>query len=110
MPLIRLVDIIPNNDSGESAQNSEPSLAVDPLDPTQMIAGVFGNFSGAVLINPYFRSVDGGATWLDYGNLTHSDKSLAWAQDGSAALTAILFDTNPHAEINIYSGTTAGSG
>jgi hypothetical protein len=105
MPLIRLVDIIPNTDSGESAQNSEPSLAVNPLDPTQMIAGVFGDTT-----NPYFKTTNGGATWLDYGGLHHTDKSLAWAQDGSAALTAILFDTNPHAEINIYSGTTAGSG
>ena len=51
MPLIRLVDIIPKNDSAETAQNSEPSLAVDPLDPTQMIAGVFGDPT-----NPYFKT------------------------------------------------------
>jgi hypothetical protein len=59
MPLIRLVDIIPNNDSGENAQNSEPSLAVDPLDPTQIIAGVFGDST-----NPYFKTTDGGRPGL----------------------------------------------
>jgi hypothetical protein len=105
MPLIRLVDIIPNNDSGESAQNSEPSLAVDPLDPTQIIAGVFGDST-----NPYFKTTDGGATWLGYGGLHHSDKSLAWSQDGSAALTATLVDVGGNnAEIRTYSGTIAGS-
>src|SRR5215475_1766272 len=103
MPLIRLVDIIPKNDSDETAQNSEPSLAVNPLDPTQMIAGVFGDPT-----NPYFKTTDGGATWLDYGGLNHTDKSLAWLQDGSAALTATLFDTSSTtAEINIYSGAIA---
>ena len=44
-----IIDIIPNIASPESEQNSEPSLAVDPFDPAQMIAGSFG--SGT----PYFR-------------------------------------------------------
>jgi len=35
---LNIVDIIPNGDSAESDQNSEPSLAVNPLDPRQMIA------------------------------------------------------------------------
>jgi hypothetical protein len=28
-----LVDIIPNSDSSETGQNSEPSIAVNPLNP-----------------------------------------------------------------------------
>jgi hypothetical protein len=34
---LNVVDIIPNIASAESEQNSEPSLAVDPFDPRQMI-------------------------------------------------------------------------
>jgi hypothetical protein len=49
---LNIVDIIPNIASAESEQNSEPSLAVDPLDPRQMIAGSFG--SGT----PFFKSVN----------------------------------------------------
>jgi hypothetical protein len=51
MPLTRLVDLIPNSDSAETVQNSEPSLGVNPLDATQMVAGIFGS-SGA----SYFKS------------------------------------------------------
>jgi hypothetical protein len=72
MPLTCLVDLIPNSDSAETYQNSEPSLAVDPLDPTQMIAGAFGA-SGA----SYFKSTDGGATWSDYGSIASEDKTIA---------------------------------
>ena len=42
MAKARIFDTIPFSDSGENAQNSEPSLAVDPLDPTQIFAGTFG--------------------------------------------------------------------
>jgi hypothetical protein len=38
---VNIFDIIPVGDSAESAQNSEPSLAVNPNDPTQIIAGSF---------------------------------------------------------------------
>ncbi|HKA05896.1 MAG TPA: hypothetical protein VKD71_01480, partial [Gemmataceae bacterium] len=101
---LNIVDIIPNGDSAESGQNSEPSLAVDPLDPRQMIAGSFGGGT------PYFKTVNSGTTWSHYGTLTTDDKSLAWKQDGSAALTATLFSLSATtAEINTYSGTSAGS-
>jgi hypothetical protein len=96
---LRIVDIISNSDSGESFQNSEPSLAVDPLDPTQMIAGTFGGGT------PYFKTTNGGSTWIDYGNLNTQDKSLAWKQDGSAALTTTLLNN----VISTYSGTSGGS-
>src|SRR5262249_11848721 len=78
--------------------------AVDPLDPRQMIAGSFGGGT------PYFKTVNSGTTWSHYGTLTTDDKSLAWKQDGSAALTATLFSLSATtAEINTYSGTSAGS-
>ena len=103
---LRIIDVIPASDSAETDQNSEPSLAVNPLAPTQIIAGAFGNG----LPNPYFETTNGGTTWLDYGELDHVDKSLAWSPDGSTAFTATLVAVGPvNAEIKTYSGTTSGS-
>lgn len=99
-----LVDVLPKNDSGESTQNSEPSITVDPLDPNQLIVGAFGA-SGA----SYFKSTDGGITWSDYGSLVSNDKSLAWKTDGSAALTVSMDENASPNTFSTYSGTTAGS-
>src|SRR5215472_2098296 len=88
MAKARIFDTIPFNASGESGQNSEPSLAVDPLDPTQIFVGAFGNdfFPG----NPFFKSTTGGTAWFDDGSLFHGDKSMAWKTDGSGAITTTL--------------------
>jgi hypothetical protein len=55
---------VTNSDSDESDQNSEPSSAVDTLDPTQMIVRPFGNGSsnGA---SAEFSSRDGGSLAQD---------------------------------------------
>jgi hypothetical protein len=92
-----LVDIVPNRDSAESAQNSEPSIAVNPVNPMQMIAATFGAYDTS---NPFFASSNGGATWSDYGTATFSDKSIAWALDGSEVLSAAL--TPGYGPINTY--------
>ncbi len=68
------------------------------MNPAQIIAGAFANTT-----TPYFISLDGGATWADYGSLNTQDKTLAWAQGGSAALTSTLLN----GVIRTYSGTTA---
>src|SRR5262249_43543901 len=104
-------DIIPFNDSDESLQNSEPSLALNPLNPLQVVAGAFSHFSGpVVLATPYFKTVDGGMSWFGFGSLDTQDKSAAWKQDGSTALTTTLFPTGSgdDAEIRTYSATAVG--
>src|ERR1043166_3549898 len=50
---LSIVDIIPNSDSGETAQNSEPSLGVDPLEPNQIASAAFGPAT------PYFKTTTG---------------------------------------------------
>jgi hypothetical protein len=107
---LRLVDIIPLSDSSETNDNSEPSVAVDPVNTNELVAGAFAVFSGGVIISPYFTSIDGGTTWRPYGDLSHDDKSLAWSQDGSTLFTTTLVGvTSTTAEINTYSGTISGS-
>jgi PEP-CTERM motif len=95
--LIPVIDVIPNSASAETAQNSEPSLAVNPLNPNTMISGAFSNTgSGNDLVTPYWISTNGGTTWAGFGSLPSSDKTLAWRQDGAAALTATLNVINPN--------------
>src|SRR5581483_6337075 len=85
---LRQFDIIPFSDSAEHGQNSEPSLAVNPTDPAQIIAGSFSStFTGGGVSSPYFKTTNGGTTWSDYGSLVTQDKTMASKVDGSAALT-----------------------
>src|SRR5258708_4289969 len=86
--VLRAVDLIPGSQSGESDQNSEPSIAVNPVNPMQMFAGTFGG-------NPFFVSTDGGATWSFFDTFEHGDKSIAWKADGSEVLVASLIQARP---------------
>jgi PEP-CTERM motif len=100
------VDVIPFADSAEAAQNSEPSLAVNPLVRSQMIAGAFG--SGT----PYWQTNNIGATWSDFDNLSSVDKSIAWQRDGAAALTTTLTFTGVggNTQISTFQSSAANFG
>ena len=111
MPKARVFDIIPFQDSGDKAQDGEPSLAVDPLDPTQIIAGAFPG-----VLTTYYNSTTGGTAWfLSLPFLITSDKSLAWKTDGSGAITATLgfasatTDTDVGTEIKTFFEATGGN-
>src|SRR5437016_9633345 len=84
--VFRVVDIIPQSDSAETDQNSEPSIAVNPVNPAQMLAGTFGDG-----VPPFFISTNGGTTWSIFGTLFNNDKSIAWKVDGSAVLVATAY-------------------
>src|SRR6266550_4457636 len=102
--VFRAVDTIPQSESGETGQNSEPSIAVNPLNPMQMFAGLFG--AGGVA-NPYFVSTDGGATWSIFGTVAHGDTTSSWKVDASAVLVATLAAAPPGA-IDTRSVTVPG--
>jgi hypothetical protein len=55
--LLRIVGLISGSDSREVDQNSEPSIAVNPVDPMQMFAGAFVFDATG---QPFFVSTDGG--------------------------------------------------
>src|ERR1043166_4547722 len=62
-PKVLLVNIIPKSLSGETHQDSEPTIAVNPANPLQIAASAFtpdplrGSFA------PIYVSNDGGNTW-----------------------------------------------
>jgi hypothetical protein len=98
--VLRVLDLIPATNSGETDQNSEPSIAVNPVNPAQMIAGAFGDS-----LPPFFISTNGGTTWSIFGTLANSDKSIAWKSDGSAVLVSTVQFSGMDALINTYSAT-----
>jgi hypothetical protein len=100
--VLGVVDTIPASESDESAQNSEPSIGVNPINPTQMLAGTFGSAGQ----DPFFISTDGGATWSIFGTLFNNDKSIAWKADGSAVLIATMIGMPDFGPIDTHSAFT----
>ncbi|HVR11959.1 MAG TPA: hypothetical protein VMW75_28210 [Thermoanaerobaculia bacterium] len=65
---IQLVNMVPRAASGESVQDAEPSLTVNPANPLQIAASAFtwDNPHGSPMIGanaPIYTSTDGGQTW-----------------------------------------------
>ena len=99
-----LIDLIPKGDSGESNQDSEPSVTINPANPSQLIAGAF-----AATGSTYYKSTNGGVAWVRFGTLPSDDKSLAWKADGSAVLTVSMVDTTTPNTFSTYSSNTTNS-
>ena len=65
---LTIVDVIPNSLSGETDDNSEPNIGVNPVNPRQAVISSFGHitsFSPFTISNPYFATNNGGTTWSD---------------------------------------------
>jgi FG-GAP-like repeat len=73
---VEVVNMIPNSLSGESNQDSEPNIAVNPANPDQIAASAFTPNPGGPTTTtaPIFVSSDGGATWV-LNNIVPSQQS-----------------------------------
>jgi hypothetical protein len=60
---VRVVNMIPNAQSNESNQDSEPNITVNPANPLQMAGSAFTPDPMGGAIAPIFVSTDGGTTW-----------------------------------------------
>ena len=61
---IRVVNVIPQNLSGETNFDSEPTVSVNPANPQQIVVTSFTpDVAAPVTTGPYFFSTDGGVTW-----------------------------------------------
>ena len=72
----QVVNMIPNSLSGESNQDSEPNIAVNPANPDQIASSAFTPNPGGPTTTtaPIFVSSDGGATWV-LNNIVPSQES-----------------------------------
>lgn len=86
----KLVNMVPNSNSGETEFDSETNIAVDPADPMRIVGSAFTpNATGALNRAPVYVSADGGNTWslqnivpsadgmtgdisIDYAGLSHT--------------------------------------
>ena len=75
----QVVNMIPNSLSGESNQDSEPNIAVNPANPDQIASSAFTRNPGGPTTTtaPIFVSSDGGATWV----LNNIVPSQEWTHD-----------------------------
>ncbi|TMC54253.1 MAG: hypothetical protein E6J20_04055 [Chloroflexi bacterium] len=89
---IRVVNIIPQSLSGETNFDSEPSIAVNPSDPRQIVVTSFTpDTASPVTTGPYFFSSDGGSTWsqnsvIPGGNATFGTKDISVRFGGSSGV------------------------
>jgi hypothetical protein len=67
---VRVVNMIPHSVSSETKQDSEPNLAVNPANPSQIAGSAFtpdplGTYDpvGNTFLAPIYVSTDGGNTW-----------------------------------------------
>jgi hypothetical protein len=97
MPL-RVINIIPQQRSGETNFDSEPSIAVNPSNPQQIVATSFTPDTGPIVTTgPYWFSADGGTTWaqnsviqggtVDFGT---KDISIRFASSSGVLYAGIL--------------------
>src|SRR6267142_6305223 len=62
-PGFMLVNMIPQSLSGETAQDSEPHLTVNPANPNMIIGTAFSPNPGGGALVPVYKSLNGGASW-----------------------------------------------
>ena len=98
MGTVSVVNIIPQSLSGEMNQDSEPNLAVNPADTTQMVATAFTPPPMGGANAPIFISTDGGATWSlrnvvpgnNAAGFPTKDITVAFGTGGGTLYAAIL--------------------
>jgi hypothetical protein len=82
---VTVVNVIPNNLSNETIQNSEPSVAVG-LDSNGALRALISAFDlGNAAGNPYYINTMGGAfnTWQIAQSISHFDTTIAWSPGGN---------------------------
>ena len=81
-----IVNMIPRSLSRETEQDSEPSIAVNPANPQQIVATAFTPDPAGGPRAPVFVSTDGGATWalrtIVPGGQCDADISIGFAGQG----------------------------
>jgi len=110
---VEVHNIIPNSLSGETGQDSEPNLAVNPQDPTQMVATAFTRPPGGGTLAPIFISTDGGTTWSlrnvvpgATATFITKDITVAFGTAGGTLYAGILRgDTDPGTRMQVLRST-----
>src|SRR5438270_1488736 len=76
-----LVNMIPKSLSGETNQDSEPHLTVNPANPNQIVGTAFSPNPGGGNLGPIYFSANGGNAWVVNGIVPSSPGSLIGTGD-----------------------------
>lgn len=111
---VRLVDMIPKSRSGETNQDAEPTITVNPTEPSRMAGSAFtwDNLSGGPMVTataPIYVSKDGGKTWV----LAYIVPSMAGAGfptgDITLSFAARSTEHHEHPPSRLYGGTLSSA-
>ena len=91
---IFVVNMVPKSLSAETNQDSEPNVAVDPLEPRHIAATAFTSDPGGGSLAPIYVSSDGGHTWalnsIVPGGSSTSDITLHFGSTSHVLYCGIL--------------------
>lgn len=105
MGQVKVVNVVPNSLSGETNQDSEPNIAVNPADTTQMVATAFTPAPLGGSFAPIYVSTDSGNTWAlrtvvpGNGSFGTDDITVAFATSGGMLYAGTLNGSNVHLNI-----------
>ena len=110
----RLVNLIPNNRSGETNQDAEPTIAVDPNDFTRLTGSAFtwDNLNQGPMVTataPIYVSSDRGATWTLSFIVPSSVGSGFPTGDINPNYSSILSGSLAHTTSWLYTGTLSAT-
>ncbi len=107
--------MIPQTLSGETNQDSEPNIAVNPANPMQIAASAFTPNPMGGSNAPIYVSVNGGDTWTlnsivpSAGSLGTGDITLKFAGASSRLFTTILDGTSGAFEVHRTTNFTSAT-
>jgi hypothetical protein len=115
--MIKVVNMIPQSLSGETNQDSEPNIAVNPANPLQIAGSAFtpNPMGGGSANAPIYVSIDGGVTWTlnnivpSSGSLGTGDITLKFAGTSGRLFATILDGTTGAFEVHRTTNFTAAT-
>jgi hypothetical protein len=113
--MIHVVNMIPLSLSGESSQDSEPNIAVNPAAPADMVGTAFTRAPMGGSFAPIYVSTDGGNTWSlrtvvpGNGSVGTGDITVGFATTGGMLYAGILNGSTGRLQILRTSSFTSTS-
>jgi hypothetical protein len=111
---VRLIDMIPDSRSGETNQDAEPTIAVDPLNFMHMAGSAFtwDNLTGGPMVTntaPVYVSTDRGNTWT-MALIVPSQIGAGFPTgDITLSFSSTLSGASGHATSWLYGGTLSSA-
>ncbi|MGB8910198.1 MAG: hypothetical protein WCC84_15745, partial [Candidatus Cybelea sp.] len=93
MRIARIVNAVPNNHSNETNNDSEPNIAVNPANPSQMAITAFTPPDPGDINGPVYYTTDGGENWallFDVPGAGSQDQTIGFSSSSNELYMATL--------------------